>query len=55
MGTILDDEPHISIDRLRERHGGEHRHDALTFTVTLSAAYDVPVTVDYATADLTPG
>ena len=51
--TILDDEPRISI----EGYLGVEGNSGVTlfpFVVTLSAAYDVPVTVDYATADLTP-
>jgi Calx-beta domain/FG-GAP-like repeat len=50
IGTILDDEPRISITDVARKEGrsGTTR---FVFTVTLSAAYDVPVTVNYATAD----
>jgi probable HAF family extracellular repeat protein len=49
-GTILDDEPRISIRdaTVREGNGGTR---SMTFTVTLSAAYDQPVTVHFATTD----
>ena len=47
--TILDDEPRISISNVTR---GGIRHDALvTFTVSLSAACDETVTVNFATAD----
>jgi hypothetical protein len=50
VGTIADDEPRISIGDVARREG----HSGTTlfvFTVTLSAASDVPVTVNFATAD----
>ena len=50
-GTILEDEPYLSIDYY-ERAEGNTGVTPFIFTVTLSAPYDVPVTVDYATADL---
>jgi hypothetical protein len=53
VGTILDDEPSISIEPYVSGAEGNTGTTAFLFTVTLSAAYDVPVTVDYATADLT--
>lgn len=48
--TIRDDEPRISIGDAvaAEKNSGT---TLLTFTVTLSAAYDETVTVNYATAD----
>jgi ELWxxDGT repeat protein len=50
LGTILDDEPRLNIGdaTIAEGHIGTR---AATFTVTLSAASDQPVTVAYATAD----
>jgi len=48
--TILDDEPRISIGRA-ETVEGNSGTTALTFTVSLSAAYDKAVTVTYATVD----
>jgi len=54
VGTILDDEPYVSIDGYASGTEGNIGTTPLTFTVTLSVAYDIPVTVDYATADLTP-
>ncbi|MBI2826895.1 MAG: VCBS repeat-containing protein [Planctomycetia bacterium] len=54
MGTILDDEPYISITDYVSGAEGNTGATPFSFTVTLSAAYDTPVTVDYATADLTP-
>jgi hypothetical protein len=49
-GAIVDDEPRITISDMTRNEGNGGR-TAFTFTVTLSAAYDVPVTVHYATAD----
>lgn len=51
-GTILDDEPSIGIVGSRGVEGYSGA-TPFTFTVTLSAAYDVPVTVNYETSDLT--
>jgi chitinase len=50
MGTIVDDEPRISINNVIQKEG----HSGTTlfvFTVSLSAAYDVPVSVRFATAN----
>jgi probable HAF family extracellular repeat protein len=49
-GTIVDDEPRISVGDVAKKEG----HSGTTlfvFTVTLSAASDVPVTVVFATAN----
>ena len=54
VGTILDDEPTISIVDYGSGVEGNTSTKAFSFTVTLSAVYDAPVTVAYATADLTP-
>lgn len=54
VGTIVDDEPYISLVGQVTNLEGNTGTTAFLFTVTLSAAYDVPVTVDFATADLTP-
>ena len=51
MGTILDDEPRDQHQRRERRRRATPAHAPFAFTVTLSAAYDVPVTVDYATAN----
>jgi hypothetical protein len=50
VGTIVDDEPRISIGDTTVTEGNTGSTSA-TFTVTLSAAYDVPVSVNYATSD----
>src|SRR5262245_44305523 len=50
VGTIVDDEPRISIGDTTVTEGNTGSRSA-TFTVTLSAAYDVNVTVNYATAN----
>jgi Calx-beta domain len=47
---IVDDEPRVSIRGARALEGNSGT-TSMVFTVSLSAAYDVPVTVDYATAD----
>jgi hypothetical protein len=51
VGTILDDEPHISINDVAKAEGRKGRTTLFTFTVTLSAAYDKPVTMSFATSD----
>jgi hypothetical protein len=51
MGTILDDEPRISVSDVTKAEGKKGQTTLFTFTVTLSAAYDQPVTVSYRTAD----
>jgi hypothetical protein len=50
IGTIIDDEPRISINDVTVTEGNTGSVNA-TFTVSLSTAYDVPVTVHYATAN----
>ncbi len=50
VGTIADDEPRITIDNASIAEGNRGTK-LLTFMVRLSFAYDVPVTVDFATAD----
>jgi len=50
IGTILDDEPRVSIDDVTIVEGDAGSADAV-FTVTLASAPDHQVTVDYATAD----
>lgn len=54
VATITDDEPTISIASGASSLEGNSGTTPFIFTVTLSAAYDVPVTVEYSTADLTP-
>jgi hypothetical protein len=49
-GTIVDDEPRLSINSPRITEGNSGTK-LLTFTVTLLAAYDQAVTVHYATQD----
>ena len=48
--TILDNEPRISINDLSQVEG-QSGTSAFNFTVSLSAAYDQPVTINYSTAD----
>jgi len=50
VGTILDDEPRLTISDVTHKEGNSGT-TLFVFTVTLSIAYDVPVTVNYATAD----
>jgi Calx-beta domain len=49
-GNIQDDEPRLSINSMSVKEGNSGTK-VMTFTVTLSAAYDQPVTVHYATQD----
>jgi hypothetical protein len=51
VGTIVDDEPHISISNVSKLEGGRGQTTLFTFTVTLSTAYDQPVTMAYRTAN----
>ncbi len=48
--TILDDEPRLSINSVSLTEG-QSGTKLMTFTVSLSAAYDQPVTVNYSTQD----
>jgi len=49
-GTILDDEPRISISDVTKWEGRKNT-TSFVFTVTLSAAYDQPVTVSFQTGN----
>jgi hypothetical protein len=51
QGTIVDDEPQISISNVWKSEGKRRETTYFTFTVTLSVAYDQPVTMSYRTAD----
>jgi Calx-beta domain/FG-GAP-like repeat len=50
-GRILDDEPRISISDVSKYEGKKNQTTLFTFTVTLSAAYDQPVTMSYRSVD----
>ncbi|MFO0915590.1 MAG: ELWxxDGT repeat protein [Pirellulales bacterium] len=49
-GSIVDDEPRVSVGNVTQKEGNSGT-TAFVFTVTLSAPYDVPVTVSFATAN----
>jgi hypothetical protein len=51
VGTITDDEPRISIGDVTKAEGKKNQTTLFTFTVTLSVAYDQPVTVSFKTTD----
>jgi hypothetical protein len=51
VGTIVDDEPRISISDVAKKEGKKNQTTLFTFTVTLSAAYDQPVTMSFQTAN----
>jgi hypothetical protein len=51
VGTVLDDEPRISISDVTRAEGGKGQTTLFVFTVTLSAAYDQPVTMSYRTVN----
>jgi hypothetical protein len=51
IGTILDNEPRISISDVSKTEGNGKKSTLFTFTVTLSAAYDQPVTVSFQTVN----
>jgi probable HAF family extracellular repeat protein len=50
-GTILDDEPRISISDVSKKEGKKNQTTLFTFTVTLSAAYDQAVTMSFHSVD----
>ena len=50
-GPILDNEPRISISDVTKTEGRRGQTTLFTFTVTLSAAYDQPVTMSYRTVN----
>jgi probable HAF family extracellular repeat protein len=50
VATILDDEPRISISDVTKREGRKNT-TSFVFTVTLSAAYDQPVTMSFQTVN----
>jgi probable HAF family extracellular repeat protein len=51
VGTIVDDEPYISIGNVSKLEGATNHTTLFTFTVSLSQAYDQAVTVSYYTAN----
>ena len=51
VGNIVEDEPSIGISDASKREGKNGKTTLFSFTVTLSAAYDQPVTVSFRTAD----
>jgi hypothetical protein len=51
LATILDDEPRISISDVSKSEGKKNQSTQFTFTVTLSAAYDQPVTMSFKTTN----
>ena len=54
LGTIVDDEPRISIGDVTKAEGKRGQTTLFTFTVTLSAAYDQAVTMSFRTVNGTP-
>jgi chitinase len=51
VGTIVDDEPRISICDVTKYEGKKNETTLFTFTVTLSAAYDQAVTMSFRTVN----
>src|SRR5262249_12309624 len=51
QGTIVDDEPYVSITDVFKSEGRKGQTTLFTFTVTLSAAYDQPVTMSFRTVN----
>jgi hypothetical protein len=49
--TILDNEPRISISDVTKNEGKKNQTTLFTFIVTLSAAYDQPVTMSFKTSN----
>lgn len=53
VGAIVDDEPRISISDVAKKEGKKGQSTLFAFTITLSAAYDQPVTMSYSTVNST--
>jgi hypothetical protein len=51
VGTIVDDEPRISIGDVSKAEGTKGQTTLFTFTITLSAAYDQAVSMSFLTAN----
>jgi hypothetical protein len=51
VGTIVDDEPRVGISDVTKTEGKKGQTTLFTFTVTLSAAYDQPVTMSFRTVN----
>jgi hypothetical protein len=51
VGTILDNEPRVRVGDVTRKEGRKGQTTLFVFTVSLSAAYDQPVTVSFHTAD----
>jgi hypothetical protein len=51
VGTIVDDEPRVSISDVSKAEGKRGKTTLFTFTVSLSAAYDQPVTMSFRTVN----
>ena len=51
LGTITDDEPRVSIGDVTRVEGRDGTTTLFTFTVSLSVAYDQPVTMSFRTAN----
>jgi hypothetical protein len=51
IGTMLDDEPRISISDVTAAEGRKNQTTLFTFTVTLSTAYDQAVTLSFRTVN----
>jgi hypothetical protein len=51
VGTVLDDEPRVSISDVSKAEGKKNQTTLFVFTVTLSTAYDQPVTMSFRTVD----
>jgi hypothetical protein len=51
VGTIVDDEPRVSISDVSKAEGKQGQTTLFTFTVTLSAAYDESVTMSFKTTN----
>ena len=51
IGTILDYEPRISINNVTQKESNGRKTTLFVFTVTLSFAYDQPVTMSYRTVN----
>jgi hypothetical protein len=50
-GIILDDEPRVSVSDVTRSEGRKGKTTLFTFMVTLSSAYDQPVTMSFRTAN----
>src|SRR5262249_41924426 len=51
VGSILDDEPRVNISDVTMKEGKSNQATQFSFVITLSSAYDQPVTMSFQTSN----